>query len=1523
MDKTVQFMKNIYLWILLLWSCALDAQTTIATNHTITTNAYFYANWGLTFNVQNTSTTARVRLKALSSAHSAYSSGQAIVQVWYRTTPINQATTLGAISTANGWTSAGITKISNVGVGVSQWFANLNLDIPPSSNYGICITSSNSLGCSFPGAPGANTFTSAPVNLITGQNISWGGPLTGPNNTQTLLVGGIGYDTLPLCNGTISAGQIDAIQGFCGSQAKTYNLKNHTQGWGITYQWLVSTTSPSGPWSAVGTSIPFLNRTINATTYYRCALSCPYSGSLDTTPVFADTLNPFYYCYCASSPSLPTETKIDSFSFLNVATASNSNTCEMYTDYRGQIVAPKLRLGTTLTASIKDGSCITQGLGDFGVIYLDMNRNGTYETSERLGGGAFSIGTGQWATKTMAIPLTNVIGITGLRAMIYNGTAPTTACSPTATNSWGETEDYLVEIIQDPIDANMNSILSNVNDKCSATTDTVKFNVTNIGSGALNPLTVSYSVNGGTPVTETFGMLTSGATGTYSFSTLANYTGLYNVTLKVWAAMASDTNHTNDTLVAKFINFVTPPVPDTQSPVACNGSPLAILRATSIAPNLTRWYSDASGLNEVGKGNMYLIPNPTASATFYAKSVIEETRNFGLTSYSPEGFVSGNTSGNIFDIQRNKVRINTVKVKFNTAGSAGIEIRNAANTLLGTASYAVNTPGEYIIPINITLPVGTGYRIILAQNPGTVAATVGYNSYPIGIPNVIQITNSIVAGGYNTFYDWNVTYDACSSPIVPVNLTYISGVASPLRVLKPYDTVCQSPMHELDAQNIGCTYTWQDNSTNRYLLAMTTGVYSVVIKNATGCTVEDTSRVLVKTSPQYTLGLDSTICAGDKITLATGYSNYGYNHDWGKYYQVGPTVLSPYDWVDSSIHTGQGIKFDVLRDSVMIEEVRAIFQSINDTAYIRILDDAGNTIFSKKHYVRAAGVPTIVPINAYVRSGSRYELILDSMYMPNSKIVRKTSFSGFPFSIANVIALTGSTDGTSNYNYFFDWKVSHHLPDVQTLDTRVEVGDSGLYFARVYNTGIQCGYRAFRKVDLVPKPSVYLGRDTSVCSKDSVKLSVPNNPNYSYVWDNGSTSNTRAVTSSQKVWLRVQDNSSAFACKNTDTVVVSISTLTKPYIGLDKVTCNATETIGIPDTPGRIYRWSSGETTSESTQKLSGMYVLSVSESGTTCTFSDTVQLTFVTAPDLSLGSSIQTCAKKLTLRATKGWTNYTWSPGGGGTDSLNITPPSGTYSVTASKSPCPPKSVSINVTFVDSVFNLTLPPDTIICAPLTLSVPSQPTGNVIKWSDGSLGTSMTVNETGNYWVTINNACGNFSDAIQVIKDTIPVVDFSYTATDRFVAFENLSVNGYSYLWDFGEDNNTSTNKNTSYLYDTFKEVTVTLTVKNYCGQEEKTTKTIVLKENNSALVSANIASVEIYPNPAKDVVYIRNLDKTFRAKVQIHSMDGKLAYSSDQMTFNKAQDKSIDITNLTSGHYMISIQSDKQFIQKKISITK
>ena len=145
-------------------------------------------------------------------------------------------------------------------------------------------------------------------------------------------------------------------------------------------------------------------------------------------------------------------------------------------------------------------------------------------------------------------------------------------------------------------------------------------------------------------------------------------------------------------------------------------------------------------------------------------------------------------------------------------------------------------------------------------------------------------------------------------------------------------------------------------------------------------------------------------------------------------------------------------------------------------------------------------------------------------------------------------------------------------------------------------------------------------------------------------------------------------------------------------------------------------------------------------------------------------------------------------------------------------------------------------------CGPLTVTFNnnSSPDATFFNWTfeGGNPGTSMDENpvvtfaNAGTFTVTLiaGNSAGTDTSTIVSYITVLakPTPSFTYSNSNGFTIFNNTSLNGTSYNWDFG-DGTTSTEKNPVHQYGEQKEYTVILTVTNDCGTQVITQLVVVI----------------------------------------------------------------------------------------------
>jgi type IX secretion system substrate protein len=82
-------------------------------------------------------------------------------------------------------------------------------------------------------------------------------------------------------------------------------------------------------------------------------------------------------------------------------------------------------------------------------------------------------------------------------------------------------------------------------------------------------------------------------------------------------------------------------------------------------------------------------------------------------------------------------------------------------------------------------------------------------------------------------------------------------------------------------------------------------------------------------------------------------------------------------------------------------------------------------------------------------------------------------------------------------------------------------------------------------------------------------------------------------------------------------------------------------------------------------------------------------------------------------------------------------------------------------------------------------------------------------------------------------------------------------------------------------------------------------------------------AEINVYPVPASNNIYISGLSNTNRPIITIIDQSGRTVQKIQSYSFNTAGNASLDVSNLSSGVYFISIQTTASTVTKKIVISK
>lgn len=190
-------------------------------------------------------------------------------------------------------------------------------------------------------------------------------------------------------------------------------------------------------------------------------------------------------------------------------------------------------------------------------------------------------------------------------------------------------------------------------------------------------------------------------------------------------------------------------------------------------------------------------------------------------------------------------------------------------------------------------------------------------------------------------------------------------------------------------------------------------------------------------------------------------------------------------------------------------------------------------------------------------------------------------------------------------------------------------------------------------------------------------------------------------------------------------------------------------------------------------------------------------------------------------------------------------------------------------------------------------------------------------------WESTDYSFDVIIDEVTLMESTpvvLPVPSFFVDATSGdaplTVQFYNESTDAVSYAWDFG-DGGTSTEESPSHTYTAAGTYSVSLTASSdtYDSTIVKT-DLITVTEPTDGISFIGDDQVRVYPNPANDVLNIET-KASGNYNVVIYNLVGEKIFEETQIS----QNKSIDISNLTKGIYLLRLNVDQKIFSKKIIV--
>lgn len=458
--------------------------------------------------------------------------------------------------------------------------------------------------------------------------------------------------------------------------------------------------------------------------------------------------------------------------------------------------------------------------------------------------------------------------------------------------------------------------------------------------------------------------------------------------------------------------------------------------------------------------------------------------------------------------------------------------------------------------------------------------------------------------------------------------------------------------------------------------------------------------------------------------------------------------------------------------------------------------------------VNQSGYYTITATSIAGNCAVKDTILITINPIPDSDLGADTSACG-------QLILSASTDT----HYVYDWQDNSG----DSIYTALSTGTYSLYIQDSVT-----GCFSSDTVDLViyPLPLVDLGFDVTQCG-GSVDIGVTASGN-SYLWSTGSTDSSITISQSGQYILTATSNIGS--CVNADTINITIHPIPPLNLGADTALCAQITLYGTAG-PNYIYSWSNGSNLSELTTTASGTYSLYLQDSVTGCGINDTINVIVYPNPVIDLGSDITQCGGETVIGVSDSLNSYLWSTGSTGS-SITVSE-TGTYILTATSNLGGCISSDAIVVEINELPPINLASDTSGCHQILVNA-NIGSGYGYLWQSGNTGPLITISESGQYTVTVENlitGCTNI-DSVNVVVFSLPIIELGSDTSCIICDFNIIVDGGYqSYQWNTGATNN-SIHVSAPGFY------SLEVTDNNGC------------KTRDSILIST---SATIYPNPVDD----------------------------------------------------------------------
>lgn len=478
-------------------------------------------------------------------------------------------------------------------------------------------------------------------------------------------------------------------------------------------------------------------------------------------------------------------------------------------------------------------------------------------------------------------------------------------------------------------------------------------------------------------------------------------------------------------------------------------------------------------------GNVYNTPTGTDDVLFLnTTSNSNHFITFALTGTvsNPDAIGAKVTIYGPWGVQVREVRAGE---SYGTSNSAQCHFGIGANTVVDSAridwpshqftNHFTNLAADQFVTVTengcaITGNIIPGPYTLCTGQTVTLNAVAGYTSYSWSNGDATQSTVISTPG----FYNVTVTDAGGCTGISPTVEVVVNPDETPTVSAAGDLVFCDGGSITLTSSP-AASYSWSSGETTQSITVSTTGTYTVSIQGLCASFTSDPQVVNVLAAP-VPVASDDSATSPNSITLhATGNDISWYDSQTGgTLLGTGPSYTTPVltntttYWVENATsygggnaatgqpyHTGTSLyssgatngslEFDVAANCVLASV--KVYTGTAGTREIQLFNSVGTMLNSM--LVNLPADTTFIPLNFTLTPGTGYYITTNGTLNTtnfgsiNPQLQRSSSGVLYPYTVNNVISITGSNQGSGYYYYFYDWQIT--LPATVCSSVRIPV----------------------------------------------------------------------------------------------------------------------------------------------------------------------------------------------------------------------------------------------------------------------------------------------------------------------------------------------------------------------------------------------------------------------------------------------------------------------------------------------------